>query len=111
MKNLPEEIKLIEIEKDLDILTKRFEDFEEDYKIIKQETKRSRLFWHLLDFLPGGAKIVLVFLMVIISITSLTAELLIRITNLDIRIQRYLYNSIFEERIKDNIKRSKDLDS
>lgn len=101
--------KLIEVEKDLEFLSKKLEDFQENYKKLEKETERSRLVWHLIDFLPGGTRIVVIFLMSVIFVTSLTAELLIRITNLDIRIQKYLYNTIFEERMKDNEIRIKNL--
>jgi hypothetical protein len=90
--NLPdtfvERVKTLEI--NYEILRREYDNFLQDYKRIKLETKRSRLFWHFLDKLPISPGVTLSVLTGFTFFVALMAELIIRVTVVDDWIHKFL---------------------
>jgi hypothetical protein len=80
--NLPdsfvERVKTLEI--NYETLQREHSSLSDDFKRIKVETKRSRLFWHFLDRLPVSPEVTLSVLTGFTFIVSLFAEVTIRLT-------------------------------
>lgn len=83
--NLPdsfvERVKALEMNQES--FRKDYDNLLEDYKRIKLETKRSRLFWHFLDSLPVSPGVTLSVLTAFTFIMAFLAEIIIRITVVD----------------------------
>lgn len=90
--NLPdtfvERVKALEI--NYEVLRREYDNFLLDYKRIKVETKRSRLFWHFLDNLPISPGVTLSVLTAFTFSIALIAEIIIRVTVVDDWIHKFI---------------------
>jgi len=90
--NLPdsfvERVKALEINHE--ILKREHSNLLDDFKRIKLETKRSRLFWHFLDNLPISPGVTLSVLTMFTFSVALIAELIIRVTVVDDLLHKFI---------------------
>jgi hypothetical protein len=88
--NLPdsfvERVKTLEI--NYEILNREHSNLLNDFKRIKLETKRSRLFWHFLDNLPISPGFTLSVLTGFTFVVAFITEIIIRVTVVDDLIQK-----------------------
>jgi hypothetical protein len=83
--NLPdtfvERVKTLEI--NYEILRREHNNLVEDFKRIKLETKRSRLFWHFLDNFPISPGVTLSMLTGFTFVVAFITEIVVRVTVVD----------------------------
>jgi hypothetical protein len=83
--NLPdsfvERVKALEMNQDT--FRREYDNLLVDYKRIKAETKRSRLFWHFLDSLPLNPQVTISVITLFTFFVAFFAEIVIRVTVVD----------------------------
>ena len=92
--NLPDHFveRIATLEIKLELLTRNYENLAKQQQLFLEETKRSRLLWHLIDWLPGGPKAIMSFILAMVFISSVTAEIFIKVTGFD----KVIRNSLIE---------------
>ena len=90
--NLPDSFveRVTTLEFRVQLLTKEVETIRASHAKHKRETKIMREVAELFSWIPGGAKGFLFFLLGVIFISSLTAETLLKTTNVHLAIRRHL---------------------
>ncbi|WP_293134717.1 hypothetical protein [Microcoleus sp. bin38.metabat.b11b12b14.051] len=90
--NLPDSFveRVTTLEFRVQLLTKELQDIRASHTKHKKETRLMREVTELCTWLPGGAKGFLLSLFAVIFLSSLTAEIMLKTTNVHVEIRRYL---------------------
>ena len=90
--NLPDSFveRVTTLEFKLSSVTKELESIKASHAKHKKETKMMREVTEVFSWIPGGARGFLFFVIGVIFISSITAEILLRTTNIHLTIRRHL---------------------
>ncbi|MCC3459820.1 MAG: hypothetical protein EAZ73_09240 [Oscillatoriales cyanobacterium] len=85
------------------VLEMKVEALEASHATHKNETKRMIEITNLFNWLPGSPRFFVFFILTVIFLSSLTAEILLKTTGSDLRIRRHLIDilEIREKRVSD----------